>query len=107
MPSRKVVVIGLLGTTLDVGHGAGRWSRWRPTVALAQHKDFVVHRLELLHGGENTPLAETVAGDIARCSPETEVIRHRIALDDPWDFRDVSAPPPHSARAYPFDVERE
>ena len=42
------VVIGFLGTQLDAGQGAGRWDKWRPTVALGMHEDFLVHRLELL-----------------------------------------------------------
>lgn len=42
---KKTVVIGLLGTTLDRAKPADRWNRWRPTVSLAQHEDFVVDRL--------------------------------------------------------------
>jgi transcriptional regulatory protein RtcR len=107
MASRKVVVIGLLGTTLDVGRGAERWNRWRPTVALTQHDDFVVHRLELLHDRGSAALAETVGADIAQSSPETQVVLHRVAFKDPWDFEDVYATLHQFARAYPFDVERE
>ncbi len=47
--ARKRVVIGFLGTTLDIGKQQNRWQRWRPTVALCQHEDFLVDRLELIH----------------------------------------------------------
>ncbi|HVY61633.1 MAG TPA: RNA repair transcriptional activator RtcR family protein, partial [Planctomycetota bacterium] len=48
--SRPLVVIGMLGPVLDSGpHGPARWERWRPTVALCQHEDLEVARLELLH----------------------------------------------------------
>jgi len=35
------VVIGFVGTQLDAGDGPGRWERWRPTVSLGLHEDFV------------------------------------------------------------------
>ena len=61
LPKRTpTVVIGVLGTTLDVGKGPHRWERWRPTVSLCQHEDFVVDRLELLHDANATALAETI-----------------------------------------------
>jgi transcriptional regulatory protein RtcR len=107
MSRRKLVVIGILGTTLDAGRGQGRWDRWRPTVALAQHEDLVIDRLDLLHGGESAEVAETVAADVAHASPETRVVRHRIAFKDPWDFEDVYATLHQFARAYPFNVEKE
>jgi transcriptional regulatory protein RtcR len=110
MSRRKVVVIGLLGTTLDAGRGRDRWSRWRPTVALAQHEDLVVDRLDLLHDGDRadvTDIAETVAEDIAQASPETRVVLHRVAFKDAWDFEDVYATLHQFAGSYPFDVEKE
>jgi transcriptional regulatory protein RtcR len=107
MAGKKLVVIGLLGTTLDAGRGAERWNRWRPTVALAQHEDLVVDRLDLLHGVESTAMAETVAGDIAHASPETRTVLHRVAFRDPWDFEDVYATLHQFATTYPFDVESE
>ena len=45
---RQQVVFGMLGTTLDSGRGPGRWEKWRPTVSLGMHEDFLVDRLELL-----------------------------------------------------------
>jgi transcriptional regulatory protein RtcR len=106
-PRRKLVVIGFLGTTLDVGRGAGRWNRWRPTVALCQHEDLVVDRLELLCAKTSASLLETIAEDIAHVSPETELVRRPIELRDAWDFEDVYATLHEFAASYPFDPERE
>ena len=107
MARRKLVVLGLLGTNLDSGQGSKRWDRWRPTVALAQHDDLLVDRLELLHDAKTRPLVDIVAGDIAHASPETRVVTHRIELKDPWDFQSVYGALHDFASAYPFDVEKE
>ncbi len=104
---RKTVVIGFLGTTLDRGRGADRWNRWRPTVAVCQHEHFLVDRYELLRDPAHARLATTVASDIARISPETEVMVHDIALADPWHFGEVYAALLDFATTYPFDPETE
>ena len=46
MPEKRLVILGLLGPSLDNGKGPQRWERWRPTVSLCQHDDLIVHRLE-------------------------------------------------------------
>ncbi|HNB73519.1 MAG TPA: RNA repair transcriptional activator RtcR family protein, partial [Acidobacteriota bacterium] len=46
MAALQTVVIGLLGPTLDGGKGPTRWERWRPTVAVCQHENLLVHRFE-------------------------------------------------------------
>lgn len=104
---KNIVVIGFIGTQLDAGKSPGRWDKWRPTVALSQRDDLVVHRLELLHLPGNLPLVEQVAADIASVSPETLV--HPVALDisDPWDFGEVYAALFDFAQRYPFDTENE
>jgi transcriptional regulatory protein RtcR len=101
------VAIGLLGTMLDRGEGAGRWSRWRPSVSLCQHEDLLIHRLELLIENRNRKLAELVADDIRSVSPETKVRMHEIHFRDPWAFEDVYGALHEFARGYPFDTERE
>ncbi|MGC2530340.1 MAG: RNA repair transcriptional activator RtcR [Candidatus Acidiferrum sp.] len=101
------VVIGLLGTTLDAGKSHDRWQTWRPTVSLCRQPDFVVHRLELLHGLRDTSLARNVAQDIAAVSPETEVRLHEIEFGDPWDFERVYEALFKFARSYIFEVESE
>jgi transcriptional regulatory protein RtcR len=107
MPRRQLVVIGFLGTTLDAGRGSTRWDRWRPTVALTQHEDLLVHRLELLHGAASADLARTVVRDINHASPETLVKQHPFELPDPWDFEGVYAALQDFATGYPFDPEHE
>lgn len=105
--AKPLVVIGLLGTTLDSGKGARRWERWRPTVSLCQHKDLVIDRLELLHARRASALAEMVQSDIGMVSPETTVVRHIVDTDDPWDFEEVYGALHDFAGAYPFDTDRE
>jgi len=107
MDRRKLVVIGLLGTTLDSGRGSARWDRWRPTVALTQHEDLLVDRLHLLFSKDGAGIADAVIADVAHTSPETRVVRHPIEFRDAWDFEDVYASLHDFAASYPFDVENE
>ncbi len=90
MDRRPLVVFGMLGTKLDnIKHN--RWNRWRPTVGLCQQPDLLVDRLELLYEVSHTPqgLTERICTDIARVSPETEVVLHPLRIRDAWDFGDV------------------
>ena len=107
MPQRSSVVIGLLGTTLDMGKYADRWQSWRPSVALCRQPDQIVKRFDLLHGSRDRALAELVAGDISAVSPETEMRLHEIDFGDPWDFEQVYETLFNFARAYPFDTDSE
>lgn len=104
--SKKRVVIGFLGTTLDAGK-RGRWERWRPTVSICRHPDFPIDRLDMIHADNALPLAEQVAADIAAVSPGTEVRRHLMTLRDPWDFEEVYGAMHDFARGYAFDPDRE
>lgn len=104
---KKNIVIGLLGTTLDVGKQDKRWERWRPTVALCQQEDFVVDRLELIHDTHARGLAQVIGADIAQISPETKINSHILNFRDAWDFGEVYAALLDFARSYPFDLERE
>lgn len=104
---KTLVVIGLLGTTLDAGKSAKRWARWRPTVSLCQHQDLVVDRLELLHGRRDTALAAVIQSDIELVSPETTVVRHAVHTDDPWDFEEVYGAMHDFAGGYSFDTDHE
>lgn len=101
------VVIGFLGSQLDAGSGSVRWEKWRPTVSLCQHEDFVVDRLELLHARPHTKLAKQVEADIASVSPETEVKLHLVDPRDAWDFQEVYGLLHDFARTYPFQPEGE
>lgn len=102
-----VVVIGLLGTTLDLGKHLDRWQNWRPSVSLCRQPDLIVHRFELLHGIRDLSLAKTVRHDIGTVSPETQVRLHEIEFSDPWDFEEVYETLFQFARSYSFDTETE
>src|SRR5215469_11438376 len=101
------VVIGLLGTTLDLGKHPDRWQNWRPSVALCRQPDLIIKRFELLHGSREKSLAEIVSRDISAVSPETEMHLHQIDFGDPWDFEQVYEALFNFARAYPFDTDSE
>src|SRR3984893_15155801 len=107
MSGKPHVVIGLLGTTLDAGRSHDRWQSWRPTVAICRQPDFLVKRLELLHGLRHQALATRVANDITAVSPETTVRLHEIEFGDPWDFERVYETLFKFARAYAFDADSE
>ena len=106
MPKTQVV-IGFVGTSLDIGRMADRWQRWRPTVALCQQPDFIVDRLELLHDLNATALTLRLADDIKQISPETQVRLHLANLTDAWDFGEVYGKLHDFARAYAFALEEE
>jgi transcriptional regulatory protein RtcR len=105
--SKKTVVIGFLGTLLDAGQGRGRWEKWRPTVALVQHDDAPVHRLELLYPTSHLALAQTLVADIGEVSPATQVNLVAFDVGDPWDFGEMYAALFDWIRAYRFDPARE
>ena len=102
------VVIGFLGTQLDAGEGPARWERWRPTVSLGMHEDFLVGRLELLADERrNARTCQRVREDLKQVSPETELRIHDMYIADPWDFESVYETLYAFARTYPFDPENE
>jgi transcriptional regulatory protein RtcR len=107
MTNKDLVVIGLLGPSLDSGKDADRWERWRPTVSLCQHENLLVGRFELLYERKFQRLAEQVREDIGDCSPETEVRTMEIGFGDAWDFEQVYGALHDFARSYQFDTERE
>lgn len=104
---KPIVVIGILGTTLDGVTRGNRWDRWRPTVNLCRHPDLIVSRLELLTQPQFQDLTSTVIADIGRVSPETTVRTHFLDYTDAWDFEQVYAALHDFALSYPFEPERE
>lgn len=105
---KPVTVIGFLGSTLDASKfGPSRWSKWRPSVAIAMHEDLRIDRFVMLHGTAHSRLAKYVAEDIRSVSPETEVERRLLDLNDPWDFEEVYGKLLDFSRDYPFDPEAE
>jgi transcriptional regulatory protein RtcR len=107
MIPKKQVAIGLLGTTLDAGKGAPRWERWRPTIALCQHENLLVSRLELLYQKQFEEVADQIVSDIADISPETAVKKNEVEFDDPWDLEEVYEALSDFARGYPFSPDEE
>ncbi|MBS0203185.1 MAG: RNA repair transcriptional activator RtcR [Planctomycetes bacterium] len=106
--ARPTVVIGILGTLLDRGRAnLDRWQQWRPTVAVCQHEDLLITRLELFHEIREADLARRVVADIATVSPETTVQLHELTLKDPWDFEEVFGQLHDFARRYPFATDDE
>jgi transcriptional regulatory protein RtcR len=105
--TRKTVVIGLLGSTLDAGHGDARWRRWRPTVGVCQQPDFRVDRFELLIQPQAEPLARQVVADIRHASPHTEVRTSVLSLASPWDFSEVYEALDAFAEAYSWRASED
>ena len=105
--TKPVITFGFLGSTLDRAQGADRWSKWRPTVAMCQQDDLLISRLELLVEPKFADLAKSVVADIAKVSPETEVVVHEFALKDPWDFQEVYERLYDFVRGYDFQPEKE
>ena len=97
------VVLGFLGTRLDMSNKRG----WRPTLSLCQEDGFPIDRLELIYEYKFNRLAHDVQRDIAKVSPETEVLLQRMDLDDPWDFQEVYGKLYDFAEQYGFDEDRE
>ena len=97
------VVIGFLGTKLDMG----KKRRWKPTPSLVSHAGFHVDRLELLHDRRFNRLAHQVMHEVRAASPDTEVLLQPFDLNDPWDFQEVYGKLFDFARAYGFDEDRE
>lgn len=105
--SKKQVVIGFLGTTLDKGEEGKRWQRWRPTVSLFQHDDFLIDRIELIHDHHSSALSEVVMRDIRQLSRETQVCKHLIPFPDAWDFEKVYGTLMDFAQMLSFDTDTE
>jgi len=107
MKTKDNIVIGLLGPSLDSGKGPARWEKWRPSVALCQHENLLVTRLELLYQKKYAVLASNVVDDIEHISPETDVRLNLIEFDDPWDLQQVYGALHDFARNYKFNTEDE
>jgi len=104
---KRNVVIGFLGNNLDGGRGPSRWERWRPSVALGQHEDLIIDRLELIHDRNQIKQAEQIVADLCNVSPHTEVRLHRMDLRNPWDFQEVYGALHDFALDYVFNEDEE
>ena len=108
MDNKTRVAISFLGQNLDKPpRKTDRWSRWRPNVSLCGAPDFPVGRLELLIDKHSQALADQVARDITRVSPETVVRPHVLSIRDPWDFQEVYEALHDFCSGYQFDPDTE
>lgn len=103
--SKKTVVIGFVGSTLDQGKKEERWQRWRPTMSLLMHEDLLVDELVLLHDRRSVSLIEHLQHDAAQISPATQLIGQQVNIRDPWDFSDMYGALYDFVKSYPFDTE--
>jgi transcriptional regulatory protein RtcR len=104
---KPVIVLGFLGTQLDGGTGAGRFEKWRPTVALSTFADLNIQRVELLADlARWGKLAQVVCADMLARNANMEVCLHDVALPDPWEFGDVYARMFEFVRHYAFDLDQ-
>ncbi len=99
-------MIGLVGSVLDAGFAEKRWEKWRPTVAIGQHDDLQIDRLELLHQPKDGRLLTTVVEDFHQVSPETAVRTHAVDVADPWDFEAMYAALLSWAESMKLDEEK-
>jgi len=105
---KRQVVFGMLGIQLDAGTGPGRWQKWRPTVALGMHDDFVPDRIELLVDKRRFgTLTALVREDLALTAPETAVHVHDTYMADPWEFEGVYACLHDFLAGYAFQPDEE
>ena len=104
---RKKVVIGLLGPKLDSGTRVSRWEKWRPSISLCQHSDFIIDRLEFIYQEKFNTLATVITEDIQSISPETKVSPQIIEMKDPWDFEEVYGALYDFARSYKFKEDED
>lgn len=106
--ARPLVVFAYLGQTLDAGSTSpGRWTRWRPTVALGQFSDLLISRLELLYAPAQEQLLKTVQADLGLVSPETVVVARPFDVSDPWALEEVYGALHDVLSTYPFKPEKE
>ena len=107
MNSKKLVVIGLLGSVLDSGFHQERWNKWRPSISLCKHAELPVDRFELIYDPKFQDLANLILADIGRVSSHTETKGTPQPLKDPWDFEEVYAALHEFARSYDFKPDTE
>jgi transcriptional regulatory protein RtcR len=106
---KKLVVIGLIGTTLDAiaAFKEERWSKWRPSISLCQHEELLISRFELLYDPWFEKLASQTKTDMELVSPETKVRLHPISVKDWWDFSQVYTALLDFSQNNSFDTDTE
>ncbi|SPL72211.1 RNA repair transcriptional activator RtcR [Acinetobacter stercoris] len=103
--SKKTVVIGFVGSTLDQGRKPDRWQRWRPSMSLLMHDDLIIDEMLLLHDKRNTNLFNGLKEDAFEISPDTQLTGVKVNIRDPWDFSDMYGALYDFVKSYDFDTE--
>lgn len=103
--TKKTVVIGFIGSTLDQGRKPDRWQRWRPTMSLLMHEDLIVDELVLLHDRRSQNLLQLLTEDAAQVSPDTQVTGIKVSIRDAWDFAEMYGALYDFVKSYAFDTE--
>ena len=62
---------------------------WKPSLGLCQVDGFPVDRFELLYDHKFSRVAHSLKKEIELVSPDTEVLLHRMDMQDPWDLEEV------------------
>ncbi|MCP4154808.1 MAG: AAA family ATPase, partial [bacterium] len=101
----NTIVIGLLGTSLDMGLGRGRWEYWRPSVGITMQDDLLVNEFHLLHSAKSSKLTELIGQDISTVSPGTKLVPHLVEFDNPWDFEEVYSVLLDFCKGFTFDID--
>ncbi|TCM66623.1 transcriptional regulatory protein RtcR [Acinetobacter calcoaceticus] len=102
--TKKTVVIGFIGSSLDQGRKPDRWQRWRPSISLLMHEDLIVDELVLLHDRRAQNLLQLLSQDAAEISPTTQVTGVKVNIRDPWDFAEMYGALYDFVKSYPFDT---
>lgn len=102
-----VVLIGFIDGRLEPGGARHRWQAWHQCLALAQHENVQVTRVELLHTRGQGEVAARSQADIAEVAPQVRVNLTRIELADMAELGAVRDALREWARGYPFDPRRE
>lgn len=106
MDKKSNVLIGLLGTTLDIS-GRRRFDRWRPSYALCMQPDLPITRFELLYPKNYHPMASIIKRDIEQNRPKTQVKLTEYCVEDPWDLELIYNALLDFCQQYNFDTGRE
>ena len=107
MYEKPLVIIGILGSTLDSGKKPRRMERWRPTIACISQPDMPVSRFELLYHPEHEILRRQVSYDMQDIAPEMTLNHHKLTVSDPWDFESVYGALYSFTRSYAFKPDEE
>lgn len=103
--TKKTIVLGLYGTTLDRNTGPNRWEMWRPTLDIFRQEDLLVDAFHLIGDPNLREHMQVLLEDIKELSPETTIEVHDLEWDDPWAFDEVFTKLFRFAESFAFDPD--